>query len=86
MAARGEQVVGRQGIMAGSTRVLVTHQLQYLPQADVILVLEGGRVAARGSYAELAAQGIQFQKYEGMHGQGEPFALHSASVLQVALG
>ena len=52
------------GIMQGSTRILVTHQLQYLPQADVILVLEGGRISARGSYAELCQQGIDLHSFE----------------------
>lgn len=35
------------GYLAGKTRVLVTHQLQYLPHADRIAVLKDGRVQAR---------------------------------------
>ena len=50
--------------MRGSTRILVTHQLQYLPQADIILVLEAGRISARGSYAQLTQQGIDLRSIQ----------------------
>jgi len=42
-----------------ATKVLVTHQKQYLPQCDVIYVLREGRMSHRGTYDELAALGIQ---------------------------
>jgi len=35
--------------------VLVTHQRQYLPACDRLLVLRGGRITAAGTFAELAA-------------------------------
>lgn len=38
--------------------LLVTHQKQYLSHCDRIIVLRGGRVAAHGTYDELAAEGI----------------------------
>lgn len=43
---------------AGATRLLVTHQRQYLPACDAILVMEGGRIVNRGTQAELAARGV----------------------------
>ena len=43
---------------AGATRVLVTHQRQYLPACDEVLVLRAGRIAHRGTYQELAEQGV----------------------------
>jgi ABC-type transporter Mla maintaining outer membrane lipid asymmetry ATPase subunit MlaF len=43
---------------AGTTRLLVTHQRQFLPGCDAVVVLRGGEVAAAGSYAELAAAGV----------------------------
>ena len=43
---------------AGSTRVLVTHQRQYLPACDRLLVLRHGRVAAAGTFAELSGLGL----------------------------
>lgn len=34
-------------LMAGATRLLVTHQRQFLPGCDAIIVLRGGRIAHR---------------------------------------
>jgi energy-coupling factor transporter ATP-binding protein EcfA2 len=49
--------VGRQlldecitGLLAGKTRVLVTHQLQVLPSADLVLVMVEGRITHRGTH------------------------------------
>ncbi|MET8474056.1 thiol reductant ABC exporter subunit CydD [Streptomyces sp. NPDC006422] len=39
----------------GRTTVLITHRLAGLDAVDEVLVLDGGRVAQRGPYAELAA-------------------------------
>ena len=41
------------GLLASKTVILVTHAVQYLPQMDKIVVLEGGRIAESGSYDEL---------------------------------
>ena len=48
------------GCLQGRTRVLVTHQLQVLPEADVVVVLEDGAITAAGSYSELCERGIDF--------------------------
>ena len=39
---------------AGSARILITHQRQYLPQCSRVLVLRGGSIYAIGTPAELA--------------------------------
>jgi ABC-type multidrug transport system fused ATPase/permease subunit len=39
---------------ARCTRVLVTHQRQYLPRCDRVVVLRGGQVAAVGTWEELS--------------------------------
>lgn len=44
------------GLLAHRTRVLVTHGLQYIPTADQIVVMSGGRVAEAGTYAELVSE------------------------------
>ena len=38
------------GQLANRTRVLVTHQLYPLPHADKIVVMQGGRISAIGTY------------------------------------
>lgn len=43
----------RAGVGAGATRVLVTHQRQFLPACDRLLVLRGGRVVAAGTFQQL---------------------------------
>ncbi|XP_046746876.1 ATP-binding cassette sub-family C member 4-like isoform X2 [Diprion similis] len=58
--------VGRQlfeecikGFLSGKTRILVTHQLQYLRQADYIIVLDRGTVKCQGTYDEVAENSLQ---------------------------
>ncbi|XP_025711396.1 ATP-binding cassette sub-family C member 6 isoform X2 [Callorhinus ursinus] len=47
------QVIGPSGLLHGTTRILVTHTLHVLPQADWIVVLEDGAIAEMGPYQEL---------------------------------
>ncbi|KAJ9590290.1 hypothetical protein L9F63_027871, partial [Diploptera punctata] len=44
------------------TRLLVTHQLQYLQTVDNILILNNGAVEATGTYQELRELDIEFAK------------------------
>ncbi|XP_020706768.2 probable multidrug resistance-associated protein lethal(2)03659 [Athalia rosae] len=46
------------GFLNGKTRILVTHQLQYLRNVDRIIVLKDGAVEAQGNYSELQSSGI----------------------------
>jgi ATP-binding cassette subfamily C (CFTR/MRP) protein 1 len=46
---------------AGKTVLLVTHQVQYLDECDLTVVLEDGRVRAQGSSAELRGQGLDLK-------------------------
>ena len=51
------------GTMAGKTRILVTHQLQYLSQADRIIVLDEGRIVFNGSYREIVDSAINISEF-----------------------
>lgn len=44
--------------LSSKTRLLVTHQVQYLPEVDYIVLLEDGAIRAQGTYDDLAKQGI----------------------------
>ncbi|AZM50822.1 ABC transporter [Streptomyces sp. WAC 06738] len=73
----------------GRTTVLITHRLTGLEAVDEIVVLERGRVAQRGTYAELAEADGPFRRtllrerahpspypYETADGRGAPGAPH----------
>ena len=51
------EAIGPNGLLAEvkATRLLVSHQRQYLPSCDRVLVLRGGRQLAFGPGPELAA-------------------------------
>ncbi|KAH9928634.1 ABC transporter [Fomitopsis serialis] len=48
---------------AGTTRILVTHALHFLPQVDYICTVVDGRLAERGTYAELLESGGEFSRF-----------------------
>ena len=52
------------GVLGKATRVLVTHQLQFLPQADLVVKMEHGRIVATGTYNELVAQGVELSELQ----------------------
>ncbi|XP_039332235.1 ATP-binding cassette sub-family C member 3 isoform X1 [Saimiri boliviensis] len=48
-----DHVIGPEGVLAGKTRVLVTHSISFLPQTDFIIVLTDGQVSEMGPYPAL---------------------------------
>uniref|UniRef100_A0A674E9K4 ABC-type glutathione-S-conjugate transporter n=1 Tax=Salmo trutta TaxID=8032 RepID=A0A674E9K4_SALTR len=51
-----DKVIGPKGVLRDKTRVLVTHGMSFLPQADLILVLVDGEITESGSYQELLSR------------------------------
>jgi ATP-binding cassette, subfamily C (CFTR/MRP), member 1 len=57
--------------MSEKTRILVTHQLHFLPQADYIIVMKGGKVAEQGTYHDLIKDGQEFSKLMQSYGTSQ---------------
>lgn len=51
--------------LTNKTRILVTHQLQYLHDADHIVILNNGRIENQGTYKELTASNTDFASLLG---------------------
>lgn len=64
-----------QALMAGSTRIIIAQRVSSVLQADQILVLEEGRIAARGTHEELLATSPLYQDIYNSQ-QGKEAALH----------
>ena len=56
-------------IMANRTSIVIAHRLSTILAADLILVMDRGRIVERGTHAELLAQGgLYAQLYETQFG------------------
>ncbi|MFQ5855676.1 MAG: ABC transporter ATP-binding protein, partial [Anaerolineae bacterium] len=70
--SEAEVLAALERLMAGRTTLLITHQLRLVQRADLILVLEGGRIVERGSHAELLRDGgLYAHLYATQFGVGE---------------
>ncbi|XP_047061267.1 ABC transporter C family member 3-like [Lolium rigidum] len=70
------------GALGSKTVVYVTHQIEFLPAADLILVMKGGRIAQAGKYNEILGSGEELMEMVGAH-QG---ALAALDVIDIANG
>ncbi|TVU47484.1 hypothetical protein EJB05_07087, partial [Eragrostis curvula] len=53
--------------LASKTVVYVTHQIEFLPSADLILVMKDGKIAQAGKYDEILSSGEEFMELVGAH-------------------
>ncbi|KAI1299647.1 ATP-binding cassette sub-family C member 3 [Halotydeus destructor] len=58
-----DKVIGPQGLLKDTTRVLVTHKVSLLPQVDEIVVMKDGRISEHGSYMELVQSKGPFSEF-----------------------
>jgi ATP-binding cassette, subfamily B, bacterial len=57
-------------LMAGRTSLMIAHRLSTIRKADLIVVVNRGRVAEVGSHSELLTRGgLYYQLYEAQHGE-----------------
>lgn len=59
----------RKGDVGGRVTILVSHRFSTVRMADLILVMDGGRVAEQGSHEELMALGGRYAELYGIQAQ-----------------
>jgi len=59
-----DEVIGPRGRLAQlkATRILVTHQVHFLSEADVIVIVDQGRILRQGTYQELINSDLDFAR------------------------
>ncbi|KAM7275095.1 hypothetical protein ACFE04_016961 [Oxalis oulophora] len=57
------------GMLKEKTVLYVTHQVEFLPAADLILVMQNGKIAQAGKFEEILKQNIGFEVLVGAHNQ-----------------
>ncbi|XP_042486083.1 ABC transporter C family member 3-like [Macadamia integrifolia] len=55
------------GHLSSKTVIYVTHQVEFLPSADLILVMRGGKITQVGKYEEILNSGTDFMELVGAH-------------------
>ncbi|HLI55025.1 MAG TPA: ABC transporter ATP-binding protein [Acidimicrobiales bacterium] len=59
--------------LAGRTSIVIAHRLSTIRAADQILVMDGGRIVARGTHAQLVSQGgLYADLYETQYRESAP--------------
>ncbi|XP_043689687.1 ABC transporter C family member 3-like isoform X5 [Telopea speciosissima] len=53
--------------LGSKTVIYVTHQVEFLPSADLILVMRGGKITQLGKYEEILNLGTDFMELVGAH-------------------
>lgn len=56
-----------QGELRSKTRILVTNALQFLGNADQVVVMDQGRICEKGTYTDLMTSGLDFAKLISAH-------------------
>ncbi|KAB1199138.1 ABC transporter C family member 3 [Morella rubra] len=55
------------GLLSSKTVIYVTHQVEFLPAADLILVMKDGRITQAGKYSDILNSGTDFMELVGAH-------------------
>ncbi|XP_027340020.1 ABC transporter C family member 3-like isoform X4 [Abrus precatorius] len=55
------------GLLKSKTVIYITHQVEFLPDADLILVMREGRITQSGKYNDILRAGTDFMELVGAH-------------------
>ncbi|ERN01708.1 hypothetical protein AMTR_s00090p00176020 [Amborella trichopoda] len=55
------------GFLASKTVIYVTHQVEFLPAADIVLVIRDGRITQAGKYDSILSSGTDFMELVDAH-------------------
>ncbi|KAK7305217.1 hypothetical protein VNO77_43118 [Canavalia gladiata] len=55
------------GLLKSKTVIYITHQVEFLPDADLILVMREGRITQSGKYNDILRSGTDFMELVGAH-------------------
>ncbi|KAM7280856.1 hypothetical protein ACFE04_007990 [Oxalis oulophora] len=55
------------GLLRSKTVIYVTHQVEFLPAADLILVMKDGKITQAGKYNDILNSGSDFMELVGAH-------------------
>nr|POF14557.1 abc transporter c family member 3 [Quercus suber] len=55
------------GLLSSKVVIYVTHQVEFLPAADLILVMKEGKITQAGKYNEILNSGTDFMELVGAH-------------------
>lgn len=55
------------GLLSSKTVLYVTHQVEFLPDADLILVMRDGKITQSGKYNDILNSGTDFMELVGAH-------------------
>jgi ATP-binding cassette, subfamily B, multidrug efflux pump len=72
-------------LMQGRTSFVIAHRLSTIRKADMVLVINGGRIIERGTHESLlAAQGFYYNLYMSQFKRGQPVKQEVAATMEPA--
>ncbi|CAD5211774.1 unnamed protein product [Bursaphelenchus okinawaensis] len=82
-----DKVIGPNGLLRNKTRILVTHGVTFLKDADLVINIEDGQISEMGTYSELMALDGHLTKLIAQFKKGhDSQSISSADTLNVKTG